>query len=380
MLKSKTTRNSGIELMKVLAIVLIVINHVVQTLGEGNPYISYSDYVVNLNLATKDIQTFAIIVLRYSGAFANNVFFICSAWFLLESQKVNQEKLLLMIVETWSVSVIMLGFIYLLRGGVNGRLILKALFPYTFATNWYIVCYTLFYAIHPMLNHCILQLKQEKLLKIATILGILYCGCNYFVVSFYGSTLILWIALYFMIAYFKKYLFEICDNLKVNIIFFLGGIAGNILIISITNALGLKIGFLEDKMLYWDKECSPFLLLAVFALFNIGRNLHFRSKWVNYVAKLSLLIYIIHENILVRTYIRPYLWECIYYTFGYEYILCWTLGMSAAIFIVSVVLSALYKKTIEHLIILLIPKLYKIICKVYKRYEQLVIVRMTKEK
>lgn len=43
---TKKERNSGIELLKIIAIVLIVISHVVYTLKTVNPYISYNGYVV----------------------------------------------------------------------------------------------------------------------------------------------------------------------------------------------------------------------------------------------------------------------------------------------------------------------------------------------
>ncbi len=121
--------------MKVLGIVLIVINHVVQTLEGGNEYISYSDYVVNLNFVTTDLQTFVLIILRYSGALGNNIFFICSAWFLLESQEVNRKKLLTMIVETWSVSIIMLVSISLLRGGGKSKIAYKIIISLHFCNK-----------------------------------------------------------------------------------------------------------------------------------------------------------------------------------------------------------------------------------------------------
>lgn len=44
---TKKERNSGIELLKIIAIVLIVISHVVYTLKTVNPYISYNGYVVD---------------------------------------------------------------------------------------------------------------------------------------------------------------------------------------------------------------------------------------------------------------------------------------------------------------------------------------------
>lgn len=87
---TKKERNSGIELLKIIAIVLIVISHVVYTLKTVNPYISYNGYVVDLSIATADIWKFILAIFSYFGALGNSIFFICSAWFLLRSSKYNK--------------------------------------------------------------------------------------------------------------------------------------------------------------------------------------------------------------------------------------------------------------------------------------------------
>ena len=86
----KPTRNSGIELVKVIAILLIVCSHVVQTLGGGN-----SDYTIDLSTATTDWVRLLITMFRYSGALGNTLFFVCSAWFLLDSKQVSGQKIML---------------------------------------------------------------------------------------------------------------------------------------------------------------------------------------------------------------------------------------------------------------------------------------------
>ena len=77
-----------------MGIILIVISHVIQTLSDTNEYIPYQDYVVNLRIATTNIQCLVLSILRYSGALGNTIFFVCSAWYLLDSTKVNKRKIL----------------------------------------------------------------------------------------------------------------------------------------------------------------------------------------------------------------------------------------------------------------------------------------------
>lgn len=369
---SKRERTSGIELIKVFAVLLIVTSHVVQTLYFGNEYILYSDYAVNLTHATTDFQTFVLIMLQYSGSLGNSIFFLCSAWFLLESKKADSIKLMTIMFQMWSVSSISLAVALLIKGNIPFKLIIKSLLPFNYATNWYVGCYVLFYAIHPMLNTCIASLKQVDLLRAATVMGVLYCGFNYIHTSFYCSSLILWIAIYFIVAYLKKYMISVCNDLKKNVVFLILGSMGNIFMIFVTNILGQKIAIFSEEMLRWNSNSSPFLLLIAFSLFNIGRHLHFKSKFINYISSLSLLIYIIHENLLVKTYIRPFLWQFIYENFGYDRIVCWAMLMIIVIFVVSVILSILYKCTIQKVITYLIPKVRDAARKIYKKYESIV--------
>ena len=103
-----STRRSGIELLKIAAILLIVISHITQTMNAPNPDIAYSGYLIDLDSATRSLQTFVLILFRHFGVLGNTVFFICSAWFLLESDKFRKKKWFFMLSEIWFVSVVIL--------------------------------------------------------------------------------------------------------------------------------------------------------------------------------------------------------------------------------------------------------------------------------
>ena len=90
-----STRRSGIELLKIAAILLIVISHITQTMHAPNPDIAYSGYLIDLDSATRSLQTFVLILFRHFGVLGNTVFFICSAWFLLESDKFKKKEMVL---------------------------------------------------------------------------------------------------------------------------------------------------------------------------------------------------------------------------------------------------------------------------------------------
>ncbi|MCD8281968.1 MAG: hypothetical protein LUC22_01795 [Prevotella sp.] len=110
-------RLSGVELLKIAAMFMIVISHVVQTLHSENSLIPYDDYIVDLTHATRDIQQFTLTIFRYFGNIGNLIFFVCSAWFLLEKKSKDNGKIYSMLTEIWMVSVTILIISLILVGG-----------------------------------------------------------------------------------------------------------------------------------------------------------------------------------------------------------------------------------------------------------------------
>lgn len=74
-------RNSSIELLKIIGIILIVMSHVIQTLSSSNSMVGIQDYILNISIATTNIQYLILAMLQSSGSFGNTIFFVCSDGF-----------------------------------------------------------------------------------------------------------------------------------------------------------------------------------------------------------------------------------------------------------------------------------------------------------
>lgn len=164
-------------------------------------------------------------------------------------------------------------------------------------------CYMIFYVIHPLLNNIIEKASQNKLFRGVICLSVMYIFAGVIITDlFFPSMLTLWITIYFIIAYIKRYMINLANSMKINFIVFgicLIFFVGTVLI---TEFLGMYINFLSDKMLHWVNSCNPLLIGMAITAFNIARNIHFKNIIVNYLSSLSLLIYIIHENLILRIY------------------------------------------------------------------------------
>lgn len=363
-------RDSGIELLKVIAVVLIVISHVVLTLTTENEYIPYNDYLLDCTHATTNGTVLLLAVIRHFGALGNWIFFVASAWFLLDSTKASGKKIMEMLLDIWVISVLFLGITLLLRGEVSGKLFLFSLLPTTFENNWYLTCYLLFYPLHPYLNQLIAAMTQKEHLKMISVLTVLYIGFNFIKGRFFfPNMLLLWSSVYLILAYIKRYCIGVYSSAKVNGILLLCGAAGAVGIVLLTDLLGLKLAALSDQLLRWVSNFNPFLILIAITAFGLARKNHFKNKNVNHIAKCAMLIYIIHENILLRTYVRPYLWHCIFDRYGYAHILLWVFLYSAGWLLAALALSLLYEKSIQKLTARVSEKILKWMSSWYQKYE-----------
>ena len=80
--------------MKIFAIIIIAFSH---AMPEPVASVGEAEYVMNLGLATDSIQRIIIVLFKYGGQLGNDIFIISSAWFLLESSKINIKKVFYMI-------------------------------------------------------------------------------------------------------------------------------------------------------------------------------------------------------------------------------------------------------------------------------------------
>lgn len=357
-------RLSGVEFLKIIAIFLIVVSHTVQTL---HSYMPDNDYAMRLERATADVSHFILSLLLYCGQLGNCIFFVCSAWFLLDSKKVKLKKELFMILEIWTVSVFFLIVSLPIMGkDIDIKFIITSFMPTTFSVYWYLTCYILFYPIHTTLNKIIYSMSQKQLLTVSGIMFILYCCFNFIVGDkFCSSHLIIWVTLYFTLGYIKLYLKDYVKNLKVNYLFLIIGIIGNIGIVFLTNFLGLHIDFFSDQLLHWSHYRSPFLILIAVSALNIANHVVFVNKFINRISGFSLLVFIIHQSTIFKTYLRPLIFIYIHDKFGYDYILLWALAVAACIFLASVFIAWLYTESLQKLVLKVTDKLYILLSKIY---------------
>lgn len=361
-----TERNSNIEMLKVFSMLLIVIYHSIGCIGRvpnNHLFVPYRPELYQLadgiQYASSDIQRIILILFRNFGPLGNTIFFSCSAWFLCDSKKNHKRKVMQMLLDVWFVSVLILTVILGCGFPVTWKPIIQSLFPTTFGYNWYVTCYIIFYLIYPALNLIIDHLSQkEHLLTVLIMLG-MYFGIVYVLHGrLFSNELIFWVVEFFCIAYFKKYQITFLNNNKHLVVMLIIGIVGMLGMDLATNFLGLHFRVFSDKLEHWHMNNSIFYVVIAISAIGLVNNQKWISNRVNYISSFTLFIYIIHENLLVNSYVKPLIFIYIQQHFSYNHLIFWILFVSTLTFIVSALISIIYKYTFQKLSIKICNKIY----------------------
>lgn len=336
------SRRSAVELLKLIAVVMIVFSH-------SMPWTNSvpTGHMMNLGLATQSKQRLAIVFYQYGGQLGNAFFVVSSAWFLIGSHRVRLSKVLSIMADTFLVSVLFLAGFLLFGYPLDGQTIAEQFTPLLHNANWYIVCYLMFYCIHPALNWILEKLDRRALGALSVILIVLY-GCIGPVFSaFYYNRFLCFLSAFFPVAYIKLYLPEAVRARKTCLLLHLAGWAVLIAGILGVNALGLHMEFFSDKVTLGNTFNNPVLLLIAMTALLLSLEFGFTCKAVNYLSGLSMLIYIIHGNRLVMDHLRQDYFRYIYQTYGYRQQFFWVTGFALALLVFGVVLAMVYRHTLQ---------------------------------
>jgi len=337
----KDKRKIGLDLLKIIAIVMIIMSHSIpresEVLIDG----------INPDQATKELDILACIFYQYNANLANLLFVICSAVFLTrEETKYNKIRLLSIIRDNWMISVIFL-FVAIAVGvecGV-GEIIIQFI-PTIWGTNWFVTTYVLYYLTVPCINIVIKNMSQRSHLQICIILIFLFCIVQFVLKGkLYYTWWLGFIIIHILVAYKQRYLKPLFSYRFGKAIFTIS-IVCYIGLVFVTDFIGLNMPIMFNRVQYWNQFLNPFEVIIGIGLVDLFIKIQIDSKRIKQiivsVSACSLEIYLIHNNYMVKTYWRPQIWEWIYKTFGFEHLNSWVLVVTFTTLIISGLMAYIY--------------------------------------
>jgi len=330
---------------------------------------------INLNRVSAEPQRFFILLFYNMGQIGNDIFLVCSAWFLVDKDSVSLEKVARLVGDCFTVSMLMLGFFRLIGYPLPLRIIVKQFIPVTMSNSWFLTAYLLLYIIHSMLNMAIKKMEKQQLLLSNTMFILLYCVMSFLMKGklYFYNRFVGFIGVYFIVAYIKRYMNETIKSNKVGrgllIIGIIGWIAQNI----VTMLLGLHVSMFSRQATRWNLFINPCFILIGIGAFILANNRQFYNKMINYLSGLSLLIYMFHCNRIIRDYIRFDYFTYVKRTYTYKNVLVWVLIYAGISLVGGTLLAIVYHHTLQPLVHRMFIFLANKSSRLYKRYEKVLI-------
>lgn len=347
MLENFKKRESGVELLKIICIFIIILSHVVQTLGRNNST-DTSLFLYDFSLASTSITSIVLALFRHLGHVGTTIFFICSTWFMVGKEDWNNKKAIRLWVEVYFFSMLFLLFMAIIGqfNTIETSDIVRSFFPVFTLTNWYLSIYIAFALICPLINRLIKNID----LRIILIISIMLFALGY-IVPKQSAQIPSFLGFYFFIYYLKNRNEKLCDKVWFNILIILLGLGIFALTFVGLNIYGLNTS--EPKVnVLWQLFYGnlPYYIFG-FGFFNLFRKLKFRNGLINYLSSTALVCYLVHENILLRAYVRTQIWDILYTRFGHSQLVVQSLLFAVSLFLVSLSVAIIYKLSLEKYLI-----------------------------
>ena len=333
-------RDSSLELLRIIAILLIIGCHFAQYGG-----FTFSHENITFNRLWQQL-------LFLGGQKGNDMFILMSGYFLISSQKVKPIKVVRMVSELvfYTILISALASISGLQDFSLVSILRTSGFHKTSGFNWWFVrTYIALYLIHPYLNIFLSRLSQgeyKQFLKAVFILWGLIPMLTRF--PFAGSMLVDFVCVYSVGAYIKLW----CEKLSGRKIFILYGILFALaewLMLLLLDIAALRYAVFAEIEIYVCGMMMPLTFLSALCLFLGFKNLGVpHSRIINSIAGASLGVYMLHENIFSQNF----LWHKIFHPVSFQdspYFILYSIAVILAILTVCTLLELLRSRIFKAL-------------------------------
>ncbi|MGN0982037.1 MAG: acyltransferase [Candidatus Limivicinus sp.] len=334
-----TQRNSQLELLRILCMLMIVAYHY-------SIYGFYSDTLLSSPNKT------LIELVGLGGNIGASIFILISGYYMLDS-RYSFRKFSLYLGQIWFYTLGALLLFLLVfpdSGLVDRSMISMALFPISKGHYWFATSYFVLMLFSPFLNVFIRSASRSQLLAaIWTLLGIFVFLPLLFNVYLTYSTIARLLILYLTAGYIRLYGTGSPTGFRRHLMAALTLAAGAVLWVVLANLLGQKLNnsyLLEHSTVPAHNALFVYLMaLALFLVFSKATPRY--SKWINQIAKLTFGVYLFHENQLLRS-----IWQSIFKTAQFvdsPWLLLHALCAISTVYLAGSLVEYLRQKTVGRL-------------------------------
>lgn len=336
-------RQSNFELLRIVAMFLIIISHILARISIEESPASFSLNVLLVNCR----QMF--------GTVGNMLFIFISGWFITETT-FSWRKFAALWFEVFFYSVAIGVIFFVFHFSINtehgermfGSVdLIKSFFPTVLDFNWFATAYLGFFLFSPFLAMFTAKLTQEQHKALAVLSLFMGTFPLYHIFFRTGSTFPFF-TLYFVISYIRRFPPHFLESPQR--CFALGGGIFVLMILwdAVVTVASMHIDFVHEHLQQFLGVVAGIIklppVLCGICVFCGMRKISIKpNRFINMVAASTFGVYLIHENNWVR---QSMLWQRFFHTdtiISSSWMVPYVLGLSFAVFIVCTIVDMLRK-------------------------------------
>ncbi|GHT33462.1 membrane protein [Bacteroidia bacterium] len=292
-----TKRESNIELLRIVAMFMIVVHH----------YCINSGLTQLFDLNNITFNTILVQFMAFGGKVGVNIFFIISGFFMINSTFIK-NKVLKLVLEVLFYSVLVILFLWSLGYLYSIKTIIIDTVVLFIGTDSFIAAYLLVYILSPIINKMLKVLSNKEFLFLLSILLIYFSIFSTFLFmntwNYFGWAF----TCYVVGAWLKLYgnNFNFIKSLKINVLLAFSCLLLIWVSMLVVDFIGVKYGFTAWSWMMGNANKITVFLMAV-CMFLFFKNLHIKyNKIINTVAGSCFGVLLIHAN---SNTMRQWLWK-----------------------------------------------------------------------
>lgn len=316
-MKDRPLRQSNIELVRIVAMMMIVAVHYMQHgLSQCGVQQDYLYYVVS----------------KFVGSFGQvgvALFFLITGYFMVDC-KIKLINIFRIVLNTvfysWGILILCLNFIpqYLpvkFHSFSFFEFVYESVLPVSTGAYWFVTTYLVIYVLSPILNTIIKKLTKEQLKFYILLFGVLWVLIPTFTykINYAGNITCNCIYVYMIGAFIKCYNPKIFELPKTILIVVSVTLCSIFLWLSVLFLLG---GATHVSFVPLPAHGSIFVIFPAICIFCLFKNLKIGyNKVINFFASSAFSVYLITENICIRKALWVNVFQCCK-SLSVPYLLC----------------------------------------------------------
>lgn len=286
-------RNSNLELLRILAMLLIVAHHYVVNSGITNMY---------------DIQnpTSNMIFLQLWGMWgkaAINIFILISGYFMCKSN-LNLNKILKLYLEVKFYKIIIFIMMYFMGyQSLSFMEIFKAVFNVLYGFNLgFTGSFFAFYVFIPFYNLLINKMSKKEHISLIFMLIFMFTIVGTFINASVFHHMGWYMTLYFVAAYIRMYPNKLTESCSLNF-----WVLGAVTLLSYMSIIAFDIIHIDRAYYFVSDSHKLFALIIGLSAFLAFKNLNIQNnKAINIISMTTFGVFMIHAN---SDAMRTFLWN-----------------------------------------------------------------------